>query len=291
MPSSIGDARVGPGAGGVRQGLLRQRRVGVAASPYTRPVPGEELTIEQLAATTGMTVRNIRAHITRGLLQPPRLRGRIGFYGEDHVHRLRLITRLQEQGFNLAAIARLIEGVPDPDLTVELYQRAMGPWLAEPAVEMTVTELAQMFGEQPDRGRLNRLRRAGVVEVIDDDRVRVLNPALIRVGARCLELGFDTDALLRVLSALVSHSRAIADELVTWFLGAHWAPYVEAGRPEDQLPQLEAVIDALQPIAADGVLAAFRQAMTEAVAAAFERIAAEEIAAAGPAGRRAGAAG
>jgi DNA-binding transcriptional MerR regulator len=243
----------------------------------------EELTIEQLAARTGLSVRNIRAHATRGLLQPPRLRGRLGLYGEDHLHRLQLITRLQDQGFNLASIARLIDGLPEPDLTVELYQRAMGPWLVETPVEMTVVELAGMFGEQPDRSRLTRLRRAGVIELLGDDRVRVLNPTLLRVGARCLELGFDTDALLRVLAMLVSHTRAIADELVTWFLGAHWEPYVAAGRPAEQLPELERVLEAVQPVAADGVVAAFRQAMSEAVAAAFEQIA--EVAIATPAAR------
>ena len=40
-----------------------------------------ELTIEQLAHETGMTVRNIRAHQSRGLLPPPEVRSRTGYYG------------------------------------------------------------------------------------------------------------------------------------------------------------------------------------------------------------------
>ena len=40
-----------------------------------------DLTIEQLAAETGMTVRNIRAHQARGLLDPPEVRLRVGYYG------------------------------------------------------------------------------------------------------------------------------------------------------------------------------------------------------------------
>ena len=43
------------------------------------------LTIEQLAAQTGMTVRNIRAHQARGLLAPPEVRLRVGYYGPEHV--------------------------------------------------------------------------------------------------------------------------------------------------------------------------------------------------------------
>lgn len=240
---------------------------------------GAELTIEQLAAATGMTVRNIRAHVTRGLLPPPRLRGRTGFYGPEHVTRLQLITHLQAQGFNLTAIRKLIEGLPDADSTVELYQRAVG-WLPEHPVEMTAEELAAMFGEDADETRLARLRRAGVVELLDGDRIRVLNPVLMRVGARGLELGFDTDALLDVLATLVKHTRKISAHFVQWFLEAHWAPYVAAGRPPEQLPALEQVISDLQPMAAEGVLAAFQQAMSEAVEAAFKRITVEELEAA-----------
>ena len=47
----------------------------------------DDLTIEQLAARTGMTVRNIRAHQSRGLLPPPEVRGgargRTGYYKQD----------------------------------------------------------------------------------------------------------------------------------------------------------------------------------------------------------------
>jgi DNA-binding transcriptional MerR regulator len=67
------------------------------------------LTIEQLAAETGMTVRNIRAHRARGLLPAPQVRERVGYYGPEHVMRLRLITQMQADGFNLRAIQRLLE--------------------------------------------------------------------------------------------------------------------------------------------------------------------------------------
>ena len=65
-----------------------------------------ELTIDELARETGMTVRNIRAHQSRGLLPPPEVRARTGYYGPEHVARLRLIQELQGNGYNLAAIKR-----------------------------------------------------------------------------------------------------------------------------------------------------------------------------------------
>jgi len=61
-----------------------------------------DLTIEQLAARSGMSVRNIRAHQARGLLAAPEVRLRVGYYGPEHVAQLRLIRELQADGFNLA---------------------------------------------------------------------------------------------------------------------------------------------------------------------------------------------
>src|SRR5882762_1714204 len=69
-----------------------------------------DLTIEQLAAEVGMSVRNIRNHHTRGLLPAPEVRARVGYYSAEHVARLRLILDLQADGFNLAAIERLLSG-------------------------------------------------------------------------------------------------------------------------------------------------------------------------------------
>ena len=58
-----------------------------------------------------MTVRNIRAYQARGLLPPPVVDGRVGFYTEVHRERLRMIRRLRSEGFNLVAISALLTGV------------------------------------------------------------------------------------------------------------------------------------------------------------------------------------
>ena len=49
----------------------------------TKKKAGEEatLTVEELAHETGMSVRNIRNHQSRGLLPPPEVRSRVGYYG------------------------------------------------------------------------------------------------------------------------------------------------------------------------------------------------------------------
>jgi DNA-binding transcriptional MerR regulator len=69
-----------------------------------------QLTIEQLAQEAGMSVRNIRSHQARGLLAAPEVRLRVGYYGPDHVAQLRMIRELQDEGFNLGGIKRLLDG-------------------------------------------------------------------------------------------------------------------------------------------------------------------------------------
>src|SRR4030081_920521 len=88
---------------------MRHERV--APSEDTGEGPAE-YTIDELARVTGITVRNIRAHQARGLLPAPEVRGRTGFYGPEHAARLRLITEMQADGFNLNSIKRILNGMP-----------------------------------------------------------------------------------------------------------------------------------------------------------------------------------
>jgi len=233
----------------------------------------ELFTIEQLAARTGLTVRNIRSHVTRGLLPPPHLKGRTGYYGAEHVARLAMITGLQQQGFNLAAINKLVSGpaAASAEETVAFYRTALGPWLTERPEVWDESELAGQFGLAPDPELLQRLRRLGILERLPDGRVEVRNPAIIRVGVQLAGLGYGITDLTAVLRVLMQHSRSVADAFVQMFLDVQWKDYIEAGMPPERLPELQALIEQLQPLASQAVIAAFQQAMTDASARAFER--------------------
>ena len=74
--------------------------------------PENRLTIDQLAQATGQTVRNVRSYQSRRLIPPPQVHGRTGYYGPEHLSRLKLISEMQTQGFNLTAIAHLLEQAP-----------------------------------------------------------------------------------------------------------------------------------------------------------------------------------
>jgi len=54
-------------------------------------------------------VSTIRLYQQRGLLPPPAIEGRIGYYDDDHLARLRLVADLQQRGFSLAAIRELAD--------------------------------------------------------------------------------------------------------------------------------------------------------------------------------------
>ena len=68
-----------------------------------------EITVEELSARTGVSVRNIRAYNSAGLLPPPTLRGRLGLYGEEHLAQWQAIRMLRNQGLSLERIKAVVE--------------------------------------------------------------------------------------------------------------------------------------------------------------------------------------
>src|ERR1017187_4018101 len=107
-----------------------------------------DLTIQQLAAEVGVSGRNIRNHPSRGLLPAPEVRARVGFYGADHVARLRLILDLQADGFNLASIERLLSGSDGlAERLLGLRHAVTTPFEAETPEVLTAEELQDRFGD------------------------------------------------------------------------------------------------------------------------------------------------
>src|SRR5436309_10001526 len=105
------------------------------------------MTIDELARRTGMTVRNIRAHQSRGLVPPPEVRGRTGYYGDEHLARIDLIKELQADGFNLEAIRRLLEGAGGSSSEVLNFSRTLrAPFEEEQSELSSAEELAARWG-------------------------------------------------------------------------------------------------------------------------------------------------
>lgn len=162
----------------------------------------EELTIDELAARVGMTVRNIRAHQARGLLAPPRMRGRSGYYGAGHVRRLRQIQAMQDEGLNLAAIAKVFRDGQLNELTAGLFAED-APTLLD------ADELAARLGIGPDDPVGRRVLELGLIE-LDGDQVRLAVPGLLPLAEEVLAMGVPLDAQLDALVEVLDASRQIA---------------------------------------------------------------------------------
>ena len=235
-----------------------------------REAPAEfTLTIEELSAETGMTVRNIRSHRARGLLQPPEVRDRIGYYGPGHVTRLRLIQELQSEGFNLKGIERLLEQSPGPAEQFLSFKRALGAsFETEEPQAFTREELAERFGGE-DAEALKQGIESGALVPIGDDRFEARVPSLLDAAEGVLAQGVPLDHALAVLSKVQDRCKAVAREFVRLFLEDVWKPFEEAGYPEERWPEVRASLDQLRPLSAQALMGIYQMTMSDEVDAAF----------------------
>jgi DNA-binding transcriptional MerR regulator len=242
-------------------------RGGPLTAPGARQPAGDELTIDQLASRTGLTVRNLRAYAARGLLPPPRLVGRTGYYGREHVARLHLVREMLAEGYSLAMIERTLSAAPRTasSATLALHRALLNPWLPPEPEETTAEELAQRAGQRPDGQVIDQLVALGLVERLPGDRIRVLDPALLTAGLQVLELGVPTGALIAAQAEVIERVREIARIYVTMFLETGWQVVVEEGASRDSLETVRSTVERLQPAAAQALLASFRTEMALAV--------------------------
>jgi len=245
----------------------------MARAASTPPATAAEMTIDELARRSGMTVRNIRAHQSRGLLPPPQVRGRTGYYGDEHIARLELIRELQSDGLNLEAIRRLLEGAGDSSTEVLDFARALrAPFEDEQPEIVEATELAHIWGDgEPDPALISRAEKLGILRPLPDSRVEVISPRLIRAARELADLGVGPGVALTTVGKMRRHSEGVAAAFVDLFVKSVWEPFDRAGRPEEDWPKVREALERLRPLASDALLAVFQITMSEATEKATER--------------------
>ena len=229
------------------------------------------LTIEQLAHETGMSVRNIRNHQTRGLLPPPDVRARTGYYGPRHVERLRLIQQMQSEGFNLNAIQRLLgEDGEWAERFIGLRRAVTEPGEAESAEVVTLAELEELFGPAEHNARaLLKAQKLGLLVNLGDGTFEVPSPGLLRAAEEVVARGVPLPAALAVIEKARRNAESTARAFVGLFMDELWKPFHEAGQPDERWPEITESIERLRPLAAEALLAVFRQTMAAEVEDAF----------------------
>lgn len=230
------------------------------------------LTIEQLAAESGMTVRNIRAHRARGLLPAPEVRDRVGYYGPEHLARLRLISQMQGEGFNLRAIERLLEQTSGrPEQLLSLREVLSTPVEAEQPRVFTAEELVQRFGDQAGPQELARAQKLGLLVQLGDGRIEAPLPSLLDAAEEVVSMGVPLSHALKVLAKVQEQCRLVAREFVSLFLEDLWEPFAAQGYPDERWQEVTTSIERLRPLSASVLVAAYQLTMVAEVEQAFGR--------------------
>lgn len=230
----------------------------------------QQLTIDELGRETGMTVRTIRSHQARELLPPPQVRDRVGYYGPEHVARLKLIQELQAEGFNLRGIKRLLATTGGPAQQLLGFGEVVrAPFAAEEPEVFTRQELLDRFGPDKADEMLAQAERFGTLVPIGGDRYEAPVPSLLDIAEEVVSSGVSLDAAVAVMAKVNERAESVARAFVQLYLAEVWKPFAAEGYPEDRWPEVMQSIESLRPLAAKAVQSMFELTMTREVDAAF----------------------
>ena len=200
------------------------------------------------------------------------MRARIGYYGPQHVARLRLIQEMQGEGFKLSAISRLIgEHGADADRFVGLRQAVTAPFATEAPEVLSREELAERFQVDDDR-LLAKAQKLGLLIDLGDERYEAPSPALLRASEDVLKMGISLSAALAAIEKLSRNSQSSARTFVNLFVEELWKPFDEAGRPDEGWAEIIESIERLRPLAVEALNATFRLTLTTEVEKAFGEV-------------------
>jgi DNA-binding transcriptional MerR regulator len=197
-----------------------------------------EYTIDQLAAKTGVPSRTIRFYQAKGVLAPPKRRGRVAFYDDSHAERLKVVSELQDRGLRLRAIKDFIL---TPDASSESVQQWLGigqridSSLGDDPQLLSEEELELLLEDAPP-GTIQLLKRHDAIKPQGGGlkpRYLVESPALLKIAVRLGQAGITFDVTLRFYEILRRHMSRAADELVEHALKHLGKGFARSSRPED----------------------------------------------------------
>jgi DNA-binding transcriptional MerR regulator len=252
--------------------------------------------IDELANRAGVTSRTIRAYQARGLLPPPELKGRTGYYADEHLQRLRIIDELQGRGFSLAAIRQTLDTwATGGDLGHLLgFQHLLAaPLLDEEPQQTTLAALLARFPEAADDpSLLQRAVELGLVEVgtrdatfaaahgagvgvdagvdvdtgVDDQQVTIPSPMLLDAGEELGRSGVPLDVVLELVSQLRGDAATIAERFVDLVTEHLLVPLAAGGEDAPQPADVVRSLERLRPIAVEVLRPFVARAVQEATA-------------------------
>ncbi|MFB7516310.1 MerR family transcriptional regulator [Streptomyces sp. NPDC056144] len=168
--------------------------------------------MEELATAAGITVRTLRFYRERGLIPPPRREGRIAWYDDHHLARLRTIAALLERGHTLNGIADLTTAFESGRNVREVL--ALGAPTEEEPVRLTPEELADHFADQATPENLAAALDLGYLAT-DGEEIIHTSRRLLDVSAALVREGIPLAAVLKAGADVRVHAEALADIFAT----------------------------------------------------------------------------
>ena len=187
--------------------------------------------MEQLAAAADVSVDTVRFYQARGLLPPPARRGRVAWYGDDHLERLGRIRALQARGLTLATIRRLLDGELDAadEALVAAVARPAGDEADEPL--LSAEELSERTGIPV--ALLDAVAREGLL-VPRPGGYTAADVDVAAAGLRLLEHGLPLTELLELARDHHRAVRAVAERAVELFDEHVRRPLRASGLADDE---------------------------------------------------------
>jgi DNA-binding transcriptional MerR regulator len=236
----------------------------------TTPTDGAAaMTVDELAAAAGVSVRTVRFYAGKHLLPPPELQGRLGLYSQTHLARLELVRDLQARGFTLAAIENYLQRVP-ADATAEdiaVFRALLSPWVADTSVRVDRAGLDELAGRRLNEETVEWLATLRFLEPVDgDDAGRYdVRPAELEIGLELVTLPAPAEMFLEARDLLDRHTTEMAEELSELVRRHLVRPYLEHELAHEERVRLSRVIEQLKPLTIQTVVAAFSRAVDRVV--------------------------
>jgi len=187
-----------------------------------------EYRMEELARLAGITVRTLRFYRERKLIPPPRREGRIAWYDDHHLARLRTIATLLERGHTLTGIAELAEALDHGRDVADVL--GVAPPTEEEPVRLTPEELAARFEGEVTPENLAAAMELGYLGT-DGDEIVHISRRLLDVSSELVREGIPLGEVLAAGKRVREHVDDLAEMFAALVLRHATEPDLHRLRP------------------------------------------------------------
>ncbi len=232
--------------------------------------------VEQLAAAADVSVDTVRYYQSLGLLPAPEREGRVAWYDDGHLERIRDVRSLRRKGLTLAAIRRVVAGELGP-ADADLAAAVAAARGIEDDELLTLDEFAQSSGVPASL--IQAVEREGIrlgSSVDGVERYTAGDIDLVRRALRLLEFGLPLGELLALAREAHGAMLALAERAVDLFDQHVRKPIRDtAGTDDAAAEQMVEAFRELLPAVTELVSRHFRRVLLEVAEQHIERVGGE----------------